>query len=120
MYWDHALADQVRKILAAAINRGDVVKLTATLAMLQAECLGRLIEERSESCLAAARQVAAAAGHRARCLTMTQAAEQSGILECTLREAGRRGDLPVVHIGRSVYVRQESLERWITAREQKR
>jgi hypothetical protein len=61
-----------------------------------------------------------------RCLTMIEAAKESGILESTLREAGRRyerGDadgLETVHIGRWIYVRQETLERWIAARESKR
>jgi hypothetical protein len=100
-----------------------MVALLAGLAALQAECLAALVAERPESRLAVARAVAATAGHatgallRARCLTMEQAAKESGVLENSLREAGRRGDLPIVHIGRYVYVRPETLAHWIAARE---
>jgi hypothetical protein len=119
-----AVTDQVRAVLADG-DRAELVTLLAGLASLQAECLARVVEQRPESRLVAARFTAAAAGQatgavlRGRCLTMAQAAKESGILQNTLREAGRRGELPVVHIGRYVYVRQESLERWIAARESK-
>jgi excisionase family DNA binding protein len=53
-----------------------------------------------------------------RLLTMPEAAERLGITEHQAREMGRRGDLPVVTVGkRFVRVRVRTLEDWIRRRE---
>jgi excisionase family DNA binding protein len=53
-----------------------------------------------------------------RLLTMPEAAERLGITEHQAREMGRRGDLPVVTVGkRFVRVRVSTLEDWIRRRE---
>jgi excisionase family DNA binding protein len=53
-----------------------------------------------------------------RLLTMPEAAERLGITEHQAREMGRRGELPVVTVGkRFVRVRIGTLEDWIRQRE---
>jgi excisionase family DNA binding protein len=53
-----------------------------------------------------------------RLLTMPEAADRLGITEHQAREMGRRGDLPVVTVGkRFVRVRVRTLEDWIRRRE---
>jgi hypothetical protein len=123
------VTDQVREILAQPRDRAELVALLAGLASMQAECLAAVVADRPDCRVVAARFTAAAAGQatgavlRGRCLTMAVAAKlyfpDDPKAECTLREAGRRGQLPLVHVGRYVYIRQESLERWIAARESK-
>lgn len=49
-----------------------------------------------------------------RLLTMPEVAERLGITEHQAREMGRRGELPVVHVGeRRVRVNTRALEEWI-------
>jgi len=92
----------------------EVPALLGQLEVLRATAWARLLAIRERT------QVPERGSAPAHCLTMPRAAEQTGININTLREAGRRGQLPTVHIGRSVYVREESLERWVAARESKR
>lgn len=55
-----------------------------------------------------------------RCLTMAEAARESGISERALREAGRRGDLRVIKLGRAVRIQEGTLAQWIRNHEQGR
>jgi excisionase family DNA binding protein len=50
-------------------------------------------------------------------LTMPQVAQVLNVPEYTARELGRRGELPIVRIGRSVRVRSSTLQAFIAARE---
>lgn len=71
--------------------------------------------------LATARGPSAASGASDRLLTMPRAAERLGITEHQAREMGRRGELPVVHVGeRHVRVSARALEEWIKRRAQAR
>jgi excisionase family DNA binding protein len=56
-------------------------------------------------------------GQSERLLTMKDAAERLGVAEETARELGRRGDLPIVQIGRSRRVRESAIERFVETRE---
>lgn len=71
--------------------------------------------------LAAGRAPAPTSGASDRLLTMPRVAERLGITEHQAREMGRRGELPVVHVGeRHVRVSARALEDWIKRRAQGR
>ena len=66
-------------------------------------------------------KVFSVSGASDRLLTMPRAAERLGITEHQAREMGRRGELPVVHVGeRHVRVSARALEEWIKRRAQAR
>jgi excisionase family DNA binding protein len=102
-----SLPDLATLVRAAAPD--ELPALIGQLAAAQAEALARLITPSRSN------------GNEGedRLLTLPQVAEALGIPEEHARELGRRGELPVVHVGRYVRVRAASLAKWIELREQK-
>ena len=52
-----------------------------------------------------------------RLLDMAEVAKVLGVVEGAARDLGRRGELPVVNVGRYVRVRASSLREWMAVRE---
>ena len=52
-----------------------------------------------------------------RLLDMAEVAKVLGVVEGAARDLGRRGELPVVNVGRYVRVRASSLREWMDTRE---
>lgn len=52
-----------------------------------------------------------------RLLDMAEVSDLLGVPEGQARDMGRRGELPVVHVGRYVRVRSSSLRGWMATRE---
>ena len=56
-------------------------------------------------------------GHEDPLLSMPEVARRLGVPLAHARELGRRGELPVVHVGRYVRVRAGALAEWMALRE---
>ena len=98
--------------------------LAALVAGASPEDLAALIGDLEAAKAAAwARLAATLDGHASgspredRLLSMPQVADRLGITEHQAREIGRRGELPVIHVGeRHVRVSVRALEEWIARR----
>lgn len=53
-----------------------------------------------------------------RLLGMEEVADRLGVPVAYARELGRRGEIPTVHVGKYVRVREMSLQRWMRQREE--
>ena len=103
-------ADLDLAALVAAAAPEELWALIGQLEEAKARAIARLIAPTSAS-----PAVPLARGDRL--LSMPQVAERLGLSLYTVRERGRRGELPVVKVGRRVGVREESLRRFIDQRE---
>jgi hypothetical protein len=48
--------------------------------------------------------------------TIKNKADQIGVPYTSMREAGLRGEFPIVRIGRALYVENRDVDRWIETR----
>ena len=107
--------------------RGSALSITDLVTLVrnaQAEDLPSLLGALESAKAAAwARLTAPAAPAPApvdRALSMPEVAKRLGLSLYTVRELGRKGDLPVTTIGRRVVVRESSLERYFERKERGR
>ena len=94
--------------------------LEALVAQAPQEELPRLIGQLAQAQAAATARLVAPAPPKAdgdRLLDMEAVAAALGVPVSHARELGRRGELPIVHVGRYVRVRAGALSEWMALRE---
>lgn len=102
-----------QEIVAAPQNRHELVSLSSGLTHVYLACMAKLMEGPPEEPFRSQQPDE----NDCRLLTMPQAADRLSLPLYTVREMGRRGELPVIHRGRRVLVSLAALKQFIRSNE---
>ncbi len=103
-----------RKVWTLMIDRGELERLLVGAQPQELVTLGSEITGRGFVALVAQK---GAPQEEDRLLDMVEVAKALGVVAGQARDMGRRGELPIVMVGRYVRVRASSLREWMDTRE---